>query len=72
MVNPDRMIRDNELQYVVWDAFSANRSQYFFRRLLRYVERYHGTVAHQETVSTKTAAGHTVKKPVITIYEVRP
>ena len=26
LVNPDQALRDNELQYVVWDAFSASRS----------------------------------------------
>jgi hypothetical protein len=72
MPNPDRLVRDNELQYVVWDAFSADRSPFFSRKLLRYVERYNGAVAHQETVAVTTAAGHTVRKPVITIYEVRP
>ena len=27
LVNPDRALRDNEMQYVVWDAFSAGRSR---------------------------------------------
>jgi len=72
MANPDRLIRDNELQYVVWDAFSADRSPLFSRKLLRYVERYNGFVAHQQTVSVQTSGGRTVKKPVITIYAVRP
>ena len=31
--NPDRAIRDNELQYVVWDSFSAARSSYFSSKL---------------------------------------
>lgn len=72
MKNPDRMIRDNELQYVVWDAFSADRSPFFSQKLLRYVERYHGRVAHTETVPVSTRSGRTALKPVITIYEIRP
>ena len=72
MRNPDRLIRDNDVQYVVWDAFSAARTPFFERRILRYVERYHGTVAHVETVPVRTADGATARKPVITIYEVRP
>ncbi len=36
LVNPDRAIRDNELQYVVWDTFSASRSPNFSSSLLRY------------------------------------
>jgi hypothetical protein len=72
MANPDRLIRDNELQYVVWDAFSADRTPFFSEKVLRYVERYHGVVAHSETVPVATPDGRTARKPVITIYEVRP
>jgi 4-amino-4-deoxy-L-arabinose transferase-like glycosyltransferase len=72
MKNPDRLIRDNELQYIVWDAFSADRTPFFSQKLTRYIERYHGRVAHQETVPVTTRAGRTANKPVITIYEVRP
>lgn len=70
--NPDRLIRDNELQYVVWDAYSADRSPAFARRTLRYVERYGGRVAHAETVPVRSPAGRMVRKPVIVIYEVTP
>jgi hypothetical protein len=72
MRNPDRLIRDNELQYVIWDAFSADRSPFFSRKLMRFVERYNGRVIHTETVPVKTESGHIARKPVITIYEVRP
>jgi len=72
MPNPDRLIRDNELQYIVWDAFSADRSPFFSRKLIRYIERYHGRVAHTETVPVPTRDGRTARKPVIVIYEVRP
>jgi hypothetical protein len=72
MRNPDLLIRDNELQYVVWDAFSADRSPFFARRMMRYVERYHGRVAHTETVTVKSPDGVPVRRPVIVIYEVSP
>jgi 4-amino-4-deoxy-L-arabinose transferase-like glycosyltransferase len=70
--NPDRRIRDNELQYIVWDAFSAARSPFFARRMMRYVERYHGRVAHTETVTARSPEGRPVRKPAIVIFEVRP
>jgi hypothetical protein len=70
--NPDRRIRTNELQYIVWDAYSAKRSPFFARKLLRYAERYHGHVAHMETVSVRSPDGHPVRKPLIVIYEVMP
>ena len=72
VMNPDREIRSNELQYLVWDAYSGTRSKFFSRSLLRFADRYHGRVVHTETVPTKTKEGRTVQKPVIVIYEVRP
>jgi 4-amino-4-deoxy-L-arabinose transferase-like glycosyltransferase len=70
--NPDRSIRDNELQYIVWDAFSAERSPFFARRLMRFVERYRGHVAHTETVTVRSPEGRPVQKPAIVIFEVSP
>ena len=70
--NPDLLIRAHELQYVVWDAFSASRSSYFSRRLLRYVDRYHGRVVHTATIAGEDRGGAPSRKPIITVYEVRP
>jgi hypothetical protein len=70
--NPDRRIRENDLQYIVWDAFSAERSPFFARRLMRFVERYHGHVVHTQTVNVRSPEGRPVGKPVIVIYEVGP
>jgi hypothetical protein len=72
MRNPDRLIRDNELQYIVWDAFSADRSPFFGRKLIRYVERFQGHVARSVTVPVRSADGRNVRKPLIVIYEVSP
>ncbi len=70
--NPDLWIRSNDLQYVVWDSYSATRSSFFSDRLLNYVDRYNGRVVHTEFIDVRTGAGELVKKPVIIIYEVRP
>jgi 4-amino-4-deoxy-L-arabinose transferase-like glycosyltransferase len=70
--NPDRLIRDNEIQYLVWDAFSSRRSRFFSERLLRYVDRYHGRAVHSETIRAGTPAGRTAAKSLIVVYEVRP
>ncbi len=72
VTNPDRALRNNEIQYLVWDAYSAARSPFFSEGLLRYVARYHGTLVHQETVRGHEADGTPVDRPVISIYEVRP
>lgn len=70
--NPDLWIRSNDLQYIVWDSFSAGRSPFFSESLLRYAERYNGRIVHSEFVELPTPSGETIEKPVIVIYEVRP
>jgi hypothetical protein len=70
--NPDFRIRNNEFQYLVWDAFSADRSNFFERGLLRYADRYQGTVVHTQSVKVTTDDGHKVRKPIIVFYQVRP
>jgi Dolichyl-phosphate-mannose-protein mannosyltransferase len=72
IANPDQKIRTNELQYVVWDAYSASRSKFFSRSIVRYADRYHGRLVHTESVTVKSASGAKVRKPVIQIYSVRP
>ncbi|HEY3186521.1 MAG TPA: glycosyltransferase family 39 protein [Solirubrobacteraceae bacterium] len=72
LANPDLAIRHGALRYVVWDAFSAERSPTFSRRLLRYADRYNGRVVETESVATRTRAGARTRTPVIVIYEVRP
>jgi 4-amino-4-deoxy-L-arabinose transferase-like glycosyltransferase len=69
--NPDLQIRHSDLQYLVWDSFSASRSSFFSDRLLAYSERYHGRIVHQEFITVSTDQGP-IRKPVIIIYEVRP
>jgi hypothetical protein len=69
--NPDKQIRHGDLQYLVWDSFSADRSPFFADHLLAYAERYHGRIVHQEFITVQTNDGP-IQKPVITIYQVRP
>jgi 4-amino-4-deoxy-L-arabinose transferase-like glycosyltransferase len=70
--NPDFLIRNNDLQYVVWDTFSASRSKFFSDKLLRYADRYNGRVVHTETMTVSTGDGQKAEQPMIIIYEVRP
>ena len=70
--NPDQALRDNDIQYIVWDTFSASRAPGFSGRLLGYAERYAGRAVHVENLPLRTSAGHTVTKPAIVVYEVRP
>jgi 4-amino-4-deoxy-L-arabinose transferase-like glycosyltransferase len=69
--NPDRLLRDGRIQYIVWDAYSAARSRFYAKRLLGYAKRYHGRAVHTETVAVRTATGEVVRRPVIVIFQVR-
>ncbi len=72
IVNPDLLLRRAELQYIVWDSFSAARTPFFSSKILAYLQKYNGRVVHIESVIVTTPDGKQVAKPVIIIYEVRP
>lgn len=72
VLNPDLQIRNGEIQYIVWDSYSAERSSFFSEGLLKFAKRYHGRVIHSEAVKVTLPDGSIVDKPVIIIYEVRP
>jgi dolichyl-phosphate-mannose-protein mannosyltransferase len=70
--NPDLELRSGQIQYLVYDEFSAKRSRFFARSLLRYIRRYDGRVVHVQRIPVSAPGGGTVLKPVIIVYEVRP
>jgi hypothetical protein len=70
--NPDRALRHDEIQYIVWDTFSASRSPSFSRKLLGYAKRYNGRAVHLASLPARSSTGRTVQKPAIVVYEVRP
>lgn len=72
LVNPDREMRQGDLQYVVWDAYSAARSPHFSNYLLELMRRYHGRLVHTEFAQGAEPSGRAAPVPVIQIYEVRP
>jgi hypothetical protein len=72
ILNPDMQIRNGDIQYVVWDSYSAERSTFFSEGVLKFAKRYHGRVIHTQSVKVTLADGTVIDKPVIIIYEVRP
>jgi 4-amino-4-deoxy-L-arabinose transferase-like glycosyltransferase len=72
IANPDYAVRSVDIQYVVWDAYSAGRSPFFAQHELDLVRRYHGHVVHTQSVPTLSADGVVTSVPVIIIYEVSP
>ena len=70
--NPDSQIRTNNIQYLVWDSYSAGRSTFFSEKLLELAARFNGRVVHTQTVTVTLEDGTKVDKPVIIIYMVHP
>lgn len=70
--NSDLAIRQNEVQYVVWDSFSANRSTFFSDSLLRYADRYSGREVYRHEIAGTDDRGRPTTIPIIIVYEVRP
>jgi 4-amino-4-deoxy-L-arabinose transferase-like glycosyltransferase/putative flippase GtrA len=70
--NPDRAIQLNQIQYVATDIWSAQRSPFFDALLRKYVARYHGVLAYQQSAQVRDSSGNLSTQVVIQIYEVRP
>jgi hypothetical protein len=71
LINPDAHLRYGDVQYLVFDAFTASRSKFFTQRLMSYVERYEAREVF--TYSVSGADGEDSSDPIklIVIYEVR-
>ena len=72
IINADFQIRSSDLQYLVWDSFSAARSPFFSDKLLGYVNKYNGRAIHTQSITLTDGDGKPVNKPIIIIYEVHP
>ena len=72
VANPDLSLRRGDIQYIVWDAYSARRSAHFARHLKSYVSRYRGRVVYTYSVPVRARDGALVRFPLIIVYAVRP
>ncbi|WP_392544390.1 ArnT family glycosyltransferase [Oryzobacter telluris] len=72
IANPDLAIRRNQVQYVVWDSFSAERSTFFAEAVIRYADRYSGHEVYRQEVRGTDEKGQSAMVPIIIVYEVRP
>jgi hypothetical protein len=70
--NPDLQIRLGEIQYLVWDAYSAARTNFFSDKIRDYVQKYKGRVIHVESVTVDSPGSGSISQPVIIIYQVQP
>jgi hypothetical protein len=67
ILNPDAAVRYGDYQYIVWDAYSAQRSTHFAAKQQALIKKYHGVPVHTERARFD---GRT--QPVIVVYEVHP
>jgi 4-amino-4-deoxy-L-arabinose transferase-like glycosyltransferase len=64
--NPDRELREGRFPYLVWDAYSANRSPHFADKLMVLMRKYEGVPIKTFYIQVRSS-----RVPVIQIYEVR-
>jgi hypothetical protein len=64
------MIRNGQIHYIVYDIYSAARTQHFADKLLYYVDKYNGQLIHSESTSYSDNEGNTVTKPVTQVYVI--
>jgi hypothetical protein len=69
--NADLALRRNEIQYIIWDAYSEARSPFFSNTLRGLVRKYHGTPAFSVTLQLPTKSGATAARTLIEIWKVR-
>jgi 4-amino-4-deoxy-L-arabinose transferase-like glycosyltransferase len=69
--NADLALRRNEVQYIVWDAYSAARSPFFAEMLVRKAHKYNGRIVFSVTLRLPTKDGLSVARPIIQVYKVR-
>ena len=70
--NPDRAIRELQIQYIAYDVWSAGRSPFFAAHLQHYIDKYHGRLVYEQTAPIRSADGHLSEGVVIKIYQVHP
>jgi hypothetical protein len=69
LANPDASFRYGQVQYLMYDSFSASRSEFFLNTLMKYVDKYEAREIYSFSITTPDHPGGT---KIIIIYEVRP
>ncbi len=72
VVNPDRSLQLNKIQYIATDIWSTQRSPFFDKLLRTYIARFHGVLVYRQPAEVRDASGNISNQFVIQIYEVRP
>ena len=71
IINPDLMIRNGQIHYLVYDVYTAARTQHFADKLNYYVDKYDAQLIHSEYKNYYSPDfKKVVSKPVIQVYVV--
>jgi len=70
VINPDYQILTGRIHYLVWDIYSATRSQHFSSKLVGFVEKYNAQLVFTAFADIPTPEGVLVHTEIIRVYRV--
>jgi len=69
VTNPDLAVRSGQIQYLVWDTYTAARTPFFAGKLTELADRYHGVQVFPKPSGIGAAGSE--QSPAVVIYQVR-
>ncbi|HVL25407.1 MAG TPA: glycosyltransferase family 39 protein [Thermomicrobiales bacterium] len=72
LTNPDASLRYGDVQYMVWDSFTASRTEFFTNTFNKYKDKYHAKEIFSYSIPVNGPDGTKTNEPIIIIYEVTP
>jgi hypothetical protein len=70
IINPDLTVRNGEVQYLIYDAYSASRTQNLGEKIKFYAEKHNAELVHIEYENLRFADGITRQVPVVMVYRI--
>ena len=71
ITDPDSMLENGEIDYLVYDIYSAQRARYFADELNYYARKYSAEPVHTEYERYIDAEGNAVEKSVVVVYKLK-
>lgn len=69
VLDPDKMIESGEIDYLIYDVYSAQRSEYFGDEMNYYIRTHNAELVHTE-YEILGSGNQTETKPVVMVYSV--
>ncbi len=71
IIDPDLMLENGEIDYMIYDIYSAQRARYFADELNYYARKYGAEPVHTEYDRYIDAEGKAVEKSVVIVYKLK-